>query len=338
MADLAVQQVVKRMQIIVPLFIDGGTVLSFDGTDLDRWTVFFLYQKKTPPKPEVSPYIFMGYCTVYRYFLFHVDHPYTWRSGQKIAISPALDFQVASTEESVDGFACRSRISQFVLLPPFHGGGNGSRLYNSVFDFLHGDKPTKEITVEDPNEAFDDMRDINDLARLRKLPAFTSIAINTKSAPRAKAAVPNDILDLKQLENIRRKAKIAPRQFYRVTEMQLLSKIPTSIRQSLIVERSSISMPDLKARQHEYHLWQLWVKKRLYRHNKDALMQLDRAERIERLEQALGGVEADYARLLRSLEERQNGSSNGKRSSPDDSNGVDAEENGEPVAKKIKFT
>ena len=46
------------------------------------------------------------------------------------------------------------------------------------------------------------------------------------------------------------------------------------------------------------------VKQRLYRHNKDSLAQLDRVERIEKLEQALGSVEVDYARLLRAFDAR----------------------------------
>lgn len=125
--------------------------------------------------------------------------------------------------------------------------------------------------------------------------------------------------------------KIAPRQFFRVVEMQLLSLIPLGVRQSLIVEQSTKGIENLKGWKHEYHLWQLWVKKRLYRHNKDTLIQLDRSERIEKLEQALGGVEADYARLLRTFDGRASGGKeNGKRG---------LEDNGEePAGKKVKFS
>ena len=139
--------------------------------------------------------------------------------------------------------------------------------------------------------------------------------------------------------------KIAPRQFYRVVEMQLLSKIPTTVRQSLLLEQERRVEKDagLAEKKKEYRLWQLWVKKRLYKHNKDMLIQLDRMERIEKLEQALGGVEADYARLLRAADSRGkekavgNGEGksevkNGKRSSPDEMEGVEA-----PAAKKVKF-
>jgi histone acetyltransferase 1 len=338
LADMAVQQLVKRVQILVPFFIEGGTFIDLGEPEwsLGRWTVFLLYQKKTEVEPKVSPYVFMGYSTTYRYF-YYQPLPSTPSSEKKQRISheASLDFQFPVPEVPFSDLPCRSRISQFVILPPFQGGGNGSRFYKSIFDFYFKDTKTIEITVEDPNEAFDDMRDLNDLARLRRDQAFSALRINTTTVPRAKGPVPRDILSREELEKIRLHFKIAPRQFARVVEMHLLSLIPTSIRQSLLVERPSSTVPDLKARQHEYHLWQLWTKQRLYRHNKDALMQLDRTERIDKLEQALGAVEADYARLLRAFDQRENNNttSNGKRSSPVDGTTDD----GEPASKKVKF-
>ena len=173
------------------------------------------------------------------------------------------------------------------------------------------------------------MRDLNDLARLRALPEFTALHINKQAIPRHTGPVPQNIIDLPALESLRTKLKIAPRQFFRVVEMQLLSLIHPSVRQSLLVEHSTKDVPNLKEKKHEYHLWQLWVKKRLYKHNKDTLIQLDRSERIEKLEQALGGVEADYARLLRAFESRAKAPTGGKRA-------LEGEEGG-PDAKKVKF-
>jgi len=188
-----------------------------------------------------------------------------------------------------------------------------------------------EITVEDPNEQFDDLRDLNDLARLSHLPEFTSLRINTDVVVRHKGRVPaGKIVDSAALDAIRGKMKIAPRQFSRVVEMQLLSLIPTSIRKSLLLEQKQGTVAEQKLKEHEYHLWELFVKQRLYRHNKDSLIQLDRAERIDKLEDALGSVEADYARLLRKFDERANPkASNGKRSAPD-------EDDEEPVQKRAK--
>jgi histone acetyltransferase 1 len=343
---------VKRIQILIPLFIEGGTLIELKDPDwsLERWTVFFLYQKKTDDiDPKISPYTFMGYSTVYRYFLYQPMTPPSSPPAKKQRIEhPAtFDFKLPVPEISFSSLPCRSRISQFVILPPFQGGGNGSRFYNAIFDFYAQEPQTIEITVEDPNVDFDDLRDLNDLAYLRGVPEFIALRINTKATPKPDGPVPRDIIDLDSLETIRIKNKIAPRQFSRVVEMQLLSLIPTGIRQSLIEEHPKISGAELKTKQHEYHLWQLLVKQRLYKHNKDMLMQLDRAERIDKLDETLGAVEADYARLLRAADKRvggklavsngngasTNGSGTAKRSSPDDA----TEESAEPSAKKVKF-
>jgi len=349
LADSAVQQMVKRLQILIPLFIEGGTLIELKDPEwtLERWTIFFLYQKKTANvDPQVSPYTFMGYSTVYRYFLYQPITPPSSPKKQRIEHPATFDFKLPVPEISFQTLPCRSRISQFVILPPFQGGGNGSRFYNAIFEFYTKELQTIEITVEDPNVDFDDLRDLNDLVYLRTKPEFTALRIDTNAIINPRKPAPR-IIDHDNLEKIRIKNKIAPRQFARVVEMQLLSLIPTGIRQSLIEERPKLSGADLKVKKHEYHLWQLFVKQRLYKHNKDMLMQLDRAERIDKLEETLGAVEADYARLLREADKRgggklaesngngesTNGSGASKRPSPDGAE----EENAEPSAKKVKF-
>ena len=46
------------------------------------------------------------------------------------------------------------------------------------------------------------------------------------------------------------------------------------------------------------------MKQRVYKKNRDVLMQLDRTERIDKVEQTVGEVVGDYERLLRGLAER----------------------------------
>ena len=352
LADLAVQQMIKRIQILIPLFIEGGTLINVDDPEwvLERWTVFFLYQKNTEASSPISPYTFMGYSTVYRYFFYKAitssSSPYA--NKQRIQHPATLDFELScQNRASFSSLSCRSRISQFVILPPFQGRGNGSRFYTAIFDFYSKQPQTIEITVEDPNVDFDDLRDINDIAYLRTVPEFASLRINTKANPRSKNASSQPIMDSEVLEQLRLKVKIAPRQFSRVVEMQLLSLIPTGVRQSMIEERPNITGTELAAKKHEYYLWQLFVKTRLYKHNKVTLMQLYRAERIDKLEETLGAVEADYARLLRSVDKKNSwalvekngngtsthGNESAKRSSPTDAAG----EGGEQSAKRVKF-
>jgi histone acetyltransferase 1 len=44
-------------------------------------------------------------------------------------------------------------------MPPFHGHGHGTRLYSFLFQMFMDDKKVAQVTVEDPNESFDDLRD-----------------------------------------------------------------------------------------------------------------------------------------------------------------------------------
>jgi histone acetyltransferase 1 len=336
LSEKPIQQLMKRLEIFVSFFIEGGTPIGQDEWDSGRWSVFFLYKKSPVKDAEASPYIFMGYSTVYQYYFIPPTPPGTPESRKAIQRPATADFELPfPTETAYTSLPCRSRISQFIILPPFQAGGNGARFYKTIFDFYLKLPQTVEITVEDPNESFDDLRDLNDLIYLRTLPDFTSLTINNKAVVRSKGRVPtNEIIDVKALEKLRQKSKIAPRQFARVVEMQLVSLIPTNIRQSLIHERKT-GGPAEKLKEHEYHLWQLFVKQRLYRHNKDTLIQLDRAERIDRLDDALSNVEADYARLLRKLDGRKPESNRevfSKRGPPDE------EEEAGPSSKKARVS
>lgn len=246
----------------------------------------------------------MGFSTIYRYYMYTPTTPPQSPNGDKIA----PEFTLPVDGVSFNTLPCRSRISQFIILPPFQSGGKGSLFYNAIFDYLYADPYTREITVEDPNEAFDDLRDINDLTRLRKDERFQKLNLNSSLKINPKGPIPTKLFDTKAYEDLRIHMKIAPRQFARVHEMYLLSLIPQSVKAALLhgtEETSKNSLPPPKKQDiHIYHLWQLLVKQRLYRHNKDALAQLERGERIDKLNETLMGVEADYGRLIEAVEER----------------------------------
>lgn len=163
-----------------------------------------------------------------------------------------------------------------------------------------------EITVEDPNEAFDDLRDYCDYNRLLANGAFAKIKLNTAIDPklaqrRIGIRVPTSkLLDLPLLSTLRKESKIAPRQFARIVEMYLFSKIAPHSRQAgsaRLTRGPRSSDPDDKA----FYYWRLLVKQRVYRKNKDILMQLDRGERVDKVEQTVGEVAGDYERLLREM-------------------------------------
>lgn len=163
-------------------------------------------------------------------------------------------------------------------------------MYGALVEAFSSDPTIKEITVEDPNEAFDDLRDYCDLKRLRGNGTFENIKINTGvSIPRSGRLPTSKIIDKTLLQKQRLRNKIAPRQFERLVEMHLLSLIP-------VKNRSSSGLTG------EYNLWRLLAKQRLYKFNRQSLAQLDLPERIDKLEEVFEGVESDYIRLLRGQE------------------------------------
>ncbi|KAK1831752.1 histone acetyl transferase [Podospora conica] len=298
LADPAVMQLLERIQVFVPLFIEGGTKISTDLSDADRWTVFFLYQKKDVPG-QPAQYTFNGYCTTYRFFLMLVPTPPS--SPLQTTISDLENLELGKDDFDLTSLPCRSRISQFIILPPFQGRGIGPLLYRAIYErFLHHG-PTVEVTVEDPNEAFDDMRDIADLYYLRSLPEFAALHLNTSLVlPSPDGWVPQNIVDPAAAEAVRRKAKMAPRQFARVLEIHLMSRLPDAV-------RPGIAPPDderpagpaaTKEQRHELRLWKLIVGQRITRQNKDALGELEIPERIKKLDETVASVAFDYARLL----------------------------------------
>ncbi|CAK7224436.1 histone acetyltransferase 1 [Sporothrix curviconia] len=350
LSDPAVLQLVNRVQIFVPFFIEGGTYIGKDESDSkDRWTVFFLYRtRQLPGSADSYEHEFAGYATVYRFLLpVGPATPPHKSSSSSSADAEAQDtFQLPPSDEeghqqtsfALAKLPCRTRISQFIILPPFQGKGNAGRLYSTIFDEYLNEPQTTEITVEDPNEAFDDLRDIADLKYLSALPAFTdAIHINkTVRIPRTGPS-PRDIVDPAALDRLRHQTKIAPRQFNRVVEMYLMQKLAPAVRPTLEEgdededegdedeeegtrgksvaaaiaaangkgKNAAAALPvATKEQEHEYKLWRLFVKQRLYRHNKEILGQLERSQRIDKLEETLVSVELEYARILSMFESR----------------------------------
>lgn len=168
-----------------------------------------------------------------------------------------------------------------------------------MFSSFFSNPTTREITVEDPNEAFDDMRDYNDLLRLRGSDAsFASLRVDSSAAlpsARTKPLPTSLLLNGTAVASIRQRSKIAPRQFDRLVEMQLLSAIPASHRSTSRITRKDKSKD---ADDRAYYYWRLLVKQRLYKHNVDTLAQLDPGDRIDKLEETIAGVEKDYLRIL----------------------------------------
>ncbi|ANB15844.1 Hat1p [Sugiyamaella lignohabitans] len=226
----------SRLRLFVLLFIEAGSYI--DVTD-DRWELYILYKVNN----ETSvPEEFVGFTTVYPYFWYStgVQH-----------------------DSEPEPNAIRKRISQFVILPPFQGKHLGARLYNALFDQFLEDKNVREVTVEDPSEAFDDLRDRCDLERLYK---------QGKLWPQLKLP-----LDPDWVVDMRTENKMAPRQFDRCLEMAFLQLF-------------SAGKPDKRYR--------LYVKNRLYIRNSEALGDLDKLSQIDKLHETYERLIEDYQRIL----------------------------------------
>ncbi|KAI8075267.1 acyl-CoA N-acyltransferase [Gongronella butleri] len=218
----------RRMQFFVLLFIEGS---SFIEEDDEKWEIYTVFKVDKASASSVT-YAFVGYCTAYPF--------YCW-----------LD-------------QIRLRISQFLVLPPYQGQGHGTTLYDYLYDVFSKRKEVCEITVEDPNDSFCDMRDKCDLRHLVSSGALNDVAI----------PVTRDII-----EPLQHKFKLTSRQIQTCIELHLLAQLNKS---------------DKKA----YKAYRLQVKQRLYKFNYDALQDMEEEEMQDKLHQTYMGVEQDYQRIL----------------------------------------
>lgn len=242
-SDTAFVAQLERMQIFSILYIEGASLI--DATD-DRFDVYTIYSE------HVGSYAFIGYCTCYRYFFY--DRP-----------NHSFEY-------------IRYRISQFLVLPQHQSAGHGGHMYDTIIQTCQAEDRVLEVTVEDPSEAFDDLRDRRDLLRLKQ----------EDRLPNSKLTLP---LDEQWFATQQRSCKIAPRQFTRLIEINLLAAAQSKSSETI---------------------YRKFVKKRLYKKNKDILAELTPSERVEKLEETYQTQIEDYKRLIDSLQVTiDNGNPNG---------------------------
>ncbi|KAH9977310.1 histone acetyltransferase type B catalytic subunit [Lactifluus volemus] len=155
-------------------------------------------------------------------------------------------------------------------------------LYNAIYQHVLTRPSITELTVEDPAEAFEDLRDRNDLAMLLGHPPSLSHGGGRVGRTPAKSKTAGKLgppADRAWLERWRKELKIAGRQFHRLVEMLI---------------QLHLNPADTRAAK----AYRLQVKERLYRFNYEMLIQLDEKDRIEKLEETFQTVREDYQRIL----------------------------------------
>jgi histone acetyltransferase 1 len=151
-------------------------------------------------------------------------------------------------------------------LPPYQKKGHGKRLYSYLYNLFLCDPQVHDITVEDPNDAFQDMRDRSDVSMLLEnnvlellskesliTPSDSTKMSTSKMFLEPKSKITS--ITLSQIKYLIKTFKLCEKQIVRCMEIVLLS---------------SIKSWDITS----YTNFRLYVKKRLYKKNKDVLNQV----------------------------------------------------------------
>lgn len=213
------KKLLKRSEILTLFFIEAGSYIEIE--DDDRWEIYVVY-KKVDGKDEL-----IGYSTVYKYWKYEING---------------------------DEDKYRGRISQVLVIPPFQGRGYGKKIYENIVNEWRKDEKCYEITVEDPSEEFDELRDKCDLEK------FINDGLDRE--------IVGEVND-KDIDRLRKVTKLTRRQMERVIEMCKLW---------MIKERETKDVNSDKE-------LRLMIKKRIYLQNREGLEALDAQESKSKIQE-----------------------------------------------------
>lgn len=316
------KRIFSNMRILIPLFIEGGQTEMFDETDeiLERWSIYLLYEV-APSDDSLIPYVLCGFSTTYQFWTFpHQDAlkalgisgtiPFPQDPDTQKSVAAPFSTPLSSATRLFKDSNClespsRLRLSQFLIFPPYQRRGHGNHLYTAIFNDVHASKWTYELTVEDPTDEFDWLRDMHDYEFLLQYPEFAALSL-PESIPvekfRPEAKIPlNDIVPLDKLKELRLKSRIVKRQFDRMVEMHLLAQIPSVSRtRSRIARGAQCSNPNDR----KYFYWCTYLKDRLYKKNSDVLIQIPDVDRPAKLQEVVEAVQGEYEERFDALKRK----------------------------------
>jgi histone acetyltransferase 1 len=321
LADSRAIAILKNMKILVPLYIEGGTTsfLDDDESPQDRWTIE-RWKLFTVYTLIAGAYSLVGFSTSYRLSTLPTHELLSSLNGNTSGIeaepseedddlsSIMMHDDAASSDMIIkrpSQYPSRERISQFIILPPYQASCHGIQLYSTIYSKFHADPRVFEITVEDPNESFDNLRDYCDLAVLYRDPDFVSLSL-PESIPanrlKSDCQVPVDLLvPRNMIETLCVRHKMIKRQVERLIELHLLKSIPTANRSlsRLVRGAATANVDDRK-----YFFWRLLVKHRVWSRNWSELGQIEEDQRIPKIESATDSLKEGYEALIEGFERR----------------------------------
>lgn len=127
----------QRLQTFLLWYVDAANFIDIDD---DQWHYFNMFERYKTEGDSVR-YATVGFATVYQYYAYpHHTRP---------------------------------RIAQVLILPPFQNIGLGSHLLRAIYREYINRSEVQDITVEDPSEDFQRLRDYVDATNCSTLPSFT---------------------------------------------------------------------------------------------------------------------------------------------------------------------
>lgn len=127
----------EKLQTFLIWYVDAASFIDIDD---ERWMFYIIYEKVKSPCGSTFYHI-VGYQTVYRYYAY-----------------PFME---------------RPRISQVLVLPPFQKQGHGAELLQTFYTECWSNSDILDITVEDPSEDYQRVRDFVDTRNCMELESFS---------------------------------------------------------------------------------------------------------------------------------------------------------------------
>ncbi|XP_037951975.1 histone acetyltransferase type B catalytic subunit [Teleopsis dalmanni] len=240
-----------RLQTFVLWFVDAASYIDVDDP---QWHYFVCYEKYTNDNAEPQ-YATVAYTTVYEYYAYPQN--------------------------------VRPRISQMLVLPPFQKRGVGTHLIETIYKFYQAQKTVIDITVEDPSDEFQRLRNCIDARLCKDLKSFSKEQLLKGFSK-------------EMITEARETLKINPRQCRKIYE--ILRLMHTNI-----------------YNEEEYKDYRLDIKKRLnavYHKQLDDIKKMEKAKfdtewlraripiltlRMEQLQEEFEAVVSDYKRVIEKL-------------------------------------